>query len=352
MISCHLKNAVIWSLTICTYVVTDPTRGADQVTRVSDGAIVRGKIETISRTAILIRQSGDETTTISPDDIREIRFDREPVPLQIARSNERSGSYRAAVEQLQKVLSEYTGRDQRVSTEIAFLIARCQTRLALVDPKATPTALTSLQTFLQRNSNGYRTLEAMLLQAQLLAGTDRSQAIQLLEQLRRSGVDGFVTQAGVVLGRALLGDDKPDQAREVFDDVIRDSQGKTTALAAHYDSRIGRAECLLMQDQLQEALKDLKDVIDEIPDDQHTALARAWLQTGHCHRRGDQPRAALLAYLHVDLLYSGAAAEHAEALYQLSPLWEAAGHPERASDTQSRLKDLYPHSKWAQPDRQ
>ncbi len=323
------------------------TWGADQVTCANDGTTIRGKFETLSKTTVVIKQSSDETTTISPDDIIEIRFDREPPPLQAARSNERSGSYKAAIEQLQKVLSEYTGRDKRVLTEIEFLVARCQARLALADPDVTQTALTSLQSFLQQNGNSYRTLEAMLLQAQLLIGTDRSQATRLLEQLRSSGVDGFAIQAGVVLGRALLGEAKPDQAKEVFDDVIRNSHGKATALGAHYESRIGRAECLLMQDQLKQALTELKVVIAEIPNDQHATLAKAWLHTGHGHRQSDQPQAALLAYLHVDILYPDATAEHAEALYQLTSLWEAAGYPERARATQSRLLTQYPDSQWA-----
>ena len=341
----HLKNAFVRLLTVCSCVTS--TWGADQITRLNDGATIRGKFEIFSKTSVVIRQPSDETITISTDDIMEVRFDREPPLLQAARSNERSGSYTSAIQQLQKILSEYTGRDKRVLTEIEFLVARCQARLARSNPETTRTALATLQSFLQQNGNSYRTLEVMLLQAQLLSGTERSQAIRLLEQLRSSGVDGFAMQAGVVLGHVLLSEARPGQAEDVFNDVVRKSDGKATALKTHYESRIGRAECLLKQDRPEQALKELKFVIAEIPGDQHTALARAWLHTGHGHRQSDQPQAALLAYLHVDILYQDAKVEHAEALYQLTALWEAAGYPDRARDSQSRLLAQYPDSRRA-----
>jgi len=243
---------------------------------------------------------------------------------------------------LQEVQSEYTGSDRRVPVEIDFLIARCQARHAFVDPSATQIALDSLQSFLQDHGNSYRALETMLLQARLLIKTDRPQATRLLEQLRSSGVEGFGRQAGIVLGLALLDDSQPDQALEIFDEVIQQSEDQPIALSAHLESRIGRARCLQQLDQLPEALKALKMVIAETPEERHITLAQAWNLTGSCHQDANNPKAALLAFLHVDLLYPTATTEHAEALRQLVPLWESAGHPDRARDARSRLQTQYP----------
>jgi len=348
MTSSHLKRSCLRMLTACGCLAISSVFGADQITRLSDGAIIRGKLETLSKTQIVIRRSNDETETISPADLRDIRFDREPPPLQTARSNERSGNYEAAIEQLQEVQSEYSGNDRRVPVEIEFLIARCQARHSSVEPATTQTALTSLQSFLRNHGNSYRALEAMLLQAQLLITSDRPEATRLLKQLRTCGVDGFAMQAGVALGLALLEDHQPDQALEVFDEVIQQSKGQPVALSAWLESRIGQARCLQQQNQLPEALKALKMVIAETPEDRPATLAQAWNLMGSCHQSANSPKAALLAYLHVDLLYPEANAEHAEALYQLASLWESTGHPDRASDAQSRLQTMYPGSQQAQ----
>lgn len=322
--------------------------GADLLTRISDGSLIRGKLETLSKTKIEIRRSNDEVESISPDDLQDIRFDREPPVLQTARSNERSGAYAAAIGQLREVQSGYSGGDRRVVEEIEFLIARCQARQALLDPSVAETALESLQAFIQSYGNSYRALETILLQAQLLVVTDRPRAVGLLQQLRDSGVAGFAMRAGVVLGNALLNNNEPDQALQVFEDVIRKSQDKATALTANLESRIGLARCLQQQDRLQDALKALDAVIADAPDDKPTTLAQAWIHAGNCHQDDENPRAALLAYLHVDLLYPEATKEHAESLHQLAPLWEAAGHPGRARDARSRLRNQYPDSKWAE----
>ncbi|MEO2034030.1 MAG: tetratricopeptide repeat protein [Planctomycetaceae bacterium] len=334
-------------LTIFVSITTASTFGADIVTRASDGANIRGKFESLSKTHVVIRQSNDRTEMISTDDIRDIRFDREPPPLQTARSNERSGSYTAAIQQLQEVRSDYQGSDSRIPVEIDFLIVRCQARLALADPVAAPTALQSLQGFLQENSDGYRTLESMLLQAELLAGTDAPAAVRLLEQLRGCGVDGFAMRAGVLLGHTLLDEGKLEQATQIFDKVVQESQDNPAALSTHYDSRLGRAECLWKVNEFQQSLAELKSLVAEVPDEQQQTLARAWNKIGDCYRDANQPRAALLAYLHVDILYAQSTAEHAEALHQLGPLWQAAGHPDRGRDAQSRLLTQYPNSKWA-----
>ncbi len=342
------KLSIIRGLAVFVCAASVSATGADLLTRISDGSLIRGKLETLSKTKIEIRRSNDEVESISPDDLQDIRFDREPPVLQTARSNERSGAYAAAIDQLREVQSDYSGDDRRVVEEVKFLIARCQARRALLDPSVAQTALKSLQAFLQSHGNSYRALESILLQAQLLVVTDRPRAVRLLQQLRDSGVDGFVMQAGIVLGNALLSDNEPDQALQVFEDVIQKSRDKVTALTSNLESRIGRARCLQEQDRLQDALKALDAVIADAPNDKPTMLAQAWIHAGNCHQDDENPRAALLAYLHVDLLYSEATIEHAESLHQLAPLWEAAGHAGRAHDARSRLKNQYPNSKWAQ----
>lgn len=335
-------------LLLCCCLTSTSVFAADQLTRRSDGAIVRGKVETLSRTQIVIRRTNDEIVNVSPDDLRDLRFDREPPALQSVRSNERSGEFRAALKQLRQIQEDYDGGDERVVTETEFLAARCQARLALVDADEVETALEALQSFLRSHPTSYRALEAMLLQARLLATTDSAAAARLLKQLTDSGVDGFAVQAGVILGRTQLSEGNAAEALQTFDDLILRSQDKPDAATTLAESRIGRAACLQQLERPEEALQALDAVVAGLPENQHGTLARAWNRIGDCQRDLGSPQAALLAYLHVDLLYAEAAEAHAEALHRLSPLWEAAGHPDRAQDARTRLQERYPRSRWAE----
>jgi hypothetical protein len=50
--------------------------------------------------------------------------------------------------------------------------------------------------------------------------------------------------------------------------------------------------------------------------------------------------------LKVDLLFNSVPDAHAEALYNLSQLWNDAQHPERAREAAENLKKLYATSRW------
>ena len=64
-------------------------------------------------------------------------------------------------------------------------------------------------------------------------------------------------------------------------------------------------------------------------------------------KQQQQLKPALMAYLHVDVLYAGEPAQHAEALLRLSELWGPSGHEDRAVEASTRLAERYPNSQWA-----
>ena len=53
-----------------------------------------------------------------------------------------------------------------------------------------------------------------------------------------------------------------------------------------------------------------------------------------------------MAFLHVDLLYSGNKEQHAEALANLITLWNDEKRPDRAAAARNTLKEQYPSSPW------
>ncbi len=275
-----------------------------------------------------------------------VRFDQEPLQLSQARSNERT-ALDTAIEKYKAVQGEYNGADKRLVTELKFLIARAEVKLAMADPTQTESALTSIRTFRSSEKANFRYLEATLLEAMLTAASGNPDAAKvLLQEIRTSPVPGFQLQAGVQLGRLLLNAGDASGALAAFDEVVQQSTDASMK-SAHFDGLLGRALCFQKQDKTTEALAVIDEVLAKVSESDTRVLAEAYLHKGECLRQQNQAKAALMAYLHVDVLYSSEPAEHAQSLYFLSELWGPAGHQDRADEAASRLREKYPNSPWA-----
>lgn len=337
-----LSFAVVAAITLPSCLAVDIAR------RRSDDATIRGEFKNMGVNEITVVRTNGEEVTISVANLKSVQFDGEPTTLTPARANERSGALDAALTKMTEIQTSYGGSDTRLKQELEFLVARIKGKQALTDPAKVDEALDALNKFRTANKTNFRYLEATLLQASvhgLKGEVDEGKA--LLTEVQQSAVEGFQLQAGVKLGRLLLDAGDAAGAQTAFDDVIGKSQGKEDAAAAMYDSMLGKALCLKAQNQMDEAVTTLDEVIDKAPPAETRTLAEAWVRKGDCFRQQQKVKPALMAYLHVDVLYSGEPAQHAEALLRLSELWGPAGHQDRAVEASAQLAERYPNSEWA-----
>lgn len=333
---------------VACWVSSTLTFSADQVTRKSDNVTLRGEFTAMQTDLVRIKLSGGKEETVPVSDIKAVRFDQEPSLLAQAQSNERAGALDAALEKYQQVMSELAGSDKRLVSEVQFLIARTLVRQALADPSKREAAMKAISEFRGGARSNFRYLEATLLEAALAtAADDRASAQTLLQEVQASSVKGFQLQAGVQLGRLLLKSGDAVAARQSFEQVVQQSSGDSASATAKFDGMLGIALCQSQQGQVSEALATLDQVVAQASDSDTRVLAEVWNQKGDCLRQLNQSRAALMAYLHVDILYSSEPAEHAQALLRLSQLWGPTGHQDRAEDAAARLRDKYPNSTWA-----
>ncbi len=353
LLSCSmLRNLSCQTLLVflgITLSLTTPLFAVDQVMRRSDRVVLRGEFTAMTTTAVKIKLSNGQEQEVPVSNIESIRFDGEPPLLAQAQSNERSGSLDAALEKFRQVQSEYTGEDKRLAVDLKFLIARTVVKSALADPSKFDEAKKLIQAFRSENKSNFRYLESSLLEAQLLAGDPKnSAAVQdLLKEVQAAPVKGFQLQAGVQLGRLLLAGNDLAGALAAFEQVIQQSAEDPGATSAHFDGMLGKALCQQKQGQLDEAIATLDEVISKSSESESQTLARAWVLKGDCMRGKNLPKDALMAYLHVDVLYASEPAAHAEALYRLANLWGPAGQQARAEEALALLTTRYPNSTWA-----
>lgn len=335
-------------LTVVLAVLTSTSFAADSIVRRSDGATLRGTIAKSTPEAVTIKRSNGKEEVVSVSDIKTITFDKEPPQLGQARSNERGGAIEAALEKLTALKSESAAGSRAARSEVEFLIARLKTKRALVDSSTADDALKAMTTFRNGHKTNFRYLEATLLQASLHAlKKQTTEGRALLEEVQASNVKGYKLQAGVDLGRLLLSAGDTSAAGSAFGKVISEAGQDPATAAARFDGMLGAALCAQAEGKSDQAIQALDQIIKDVPETETRLLAETWIRKGDSLRQKGDSKAAVLAYLHVDLLYSGEPALHAECLYQLSKLWEVVGHKDRALAAASALTTKYPNSQWA-----
>ena len=102
--------------------------------------------------------------------------------------------------------------------------------------------------------------------------------------------------------------------------------------------------------QTDEAKELVEEVIAKNDPADDELFAQAYLALGTAHRKADEPLEAVLAYLHVDLLFFRQRDAHAEALYYLSNLWGQIDRPEQAVQARNLLKSRYGATIWGKRD--
>lgn len=316
----------------------------DQVTKRSDRVTFRGEIAAMTIESITIKLSNGQTQVIPVSDVFSVRFDMEPSLLAQAQSNERSGALDVAQGKFESALKDYNGDDKRIVADVKFLIARTMVKQALADPGKVKDALAAMKKFREENKVNFRHFEATLLEASLSAPEE---AKILLQEVQASPVKGYQLQAGVQLGQLLLSGNDAAGALTAFQQVIEQSTGEASSATAQFDGLLGKAACQQKQGQTDEAIVTLDDIISKASESEASTLAHAWILKGDCYRGKSMPKDALMAYLHVDVLYPSEPAAHAEALFHLVTLWAPAGHQDRSDEAMAKLSTKYPNSTWA-----
>jgi tetratricopeptide (TPR) repeat protein len=242
-----------------------------------------------------------------------------------------------------------------LKSDYQYLTLMCEARLALAGSAvpgggSDPLKDTgrNLIAFLKANPNTYHSYEANELVGDLLVATGNyAGAEPYYLALKQAKWADYRMRAAVAMGRALLAQNKAAEAAKAFDDVINGEGAGDLAELQRLTAKLGKARATAATGQGEQAVKTIQEIISKIDPDNNDLHAQAYNALGYALRKSNKPKEALLAFLHVDLLYSNSPDAHAEALANMTMLFKELYKPDHARRARATLMQRYGASSWA-----
>ncbi len=321
----------------------------DEVSRRSDKA-VRGKITDVTRDAVKIAPPAGAAITVSANDVADIRWDDEPLSLQQARIAARNGDTASALDALKKSAADAKAKGD-IKAEIEYLTARiiAQNGLGQSDSAQLEDAATKLDAFAKANGSNARYFDAVYLLGRVqLARQEFDGAASAFQQLSQAPWSDYKMAAQNATAKLALKKGDLAAALASFEAVLGQSAKSAAEISRRNEALLGKATVTLQQGNAQQALDTINEAIQAADPEDSGVQAEAFVRKGDSLRLLGKTKEAILAYLHVPVLFEKEAALNAEALFHLSSLWGAAGQPERGLAASQELRENYPNTEWAQ----
>jgi tetratricopeptide (TPR) repeat protein len=342
----HLGKASVTILSFVLILSASLATAADFVNRKSGGR-AGGTVTGATRTDITVKPSTGEPVTVPANDVASVDWDVAPSEMKLGKGDESNGRFEAALQKFNKAMEDARAGNELVKTDLEFLIARVTARAALTDPAQQDEAVAKLAAFLKSHGDSFRFYEAQQWLGQVyLAQQDFPSARTAFEALGQAPWSDVKLGAQTNLGRVLMGENKLEEASQAFDAAIAAAGATEADQSRKYEAMVGKARSLVALGRQAEALTVLDEVVDKGSPNDAPLMAEAFVLQGDCLQAASKAKEAVLAYLHVDVLFSRESAYHAEALYHLAKLWKTVQHPDRALEAQAKLEGSYPNSDW------
>jgi tetratricopeptide (TPR) repeat protein len=261
--------------------------------------------------------------------------------------NVENGGYVDALEKLGQINSGSMERDL-IKQDIEFYQAYSAAKLALAGNGEIAEAGRMLNAFVRTYPQNFHYLAAAEVMGDLLMASGKFDAAQKqYAELAKAPWPEFKMRAAVAVGRTLQAQDKHAEAIQQFDAVLATPGETNETKSQKLTATLGKAVSVAESGSLEEAVAVIEKIIQDADPEDKELHARAYNALGNCYERADKTKDALLAYLHVDVLYNSVPEAHAEALAHLVPLWQAIGQETRARETRQMLQERYAGSRWA-----
>jgi tetratricopeptide (TPR) repeat protein len=339
------KHSVVFAMILlaCT---ASAAWALDQVRKTDGTSAVSGKVTEISPLKIVV-ESSRGTAEIPVNLVSLVIFEGEPGALKTAKTAILAGRYEDGMGSLEKV---ELGDDARkeVVEEFQFFKALATAKLALAGTGTIIDAGRMMIAFCNEHATSYHYFEASEVVGDLLvANRNYGPAAAYYAKLAEAPWPEYKMRANVAIGKALLAENKPAEAQKAFEAALAIPGEGEAAERLHAAANLGKFRCSAESAKPEEVIKIAEDVIAKTDPEQVGVMAGAYNILGTALKKSGKTKEALMAFLHVDVLYYADADAHAEALSNLAELWNTLQQTERAVRARRTLDERYPSSPYA-----
>jgi tetratricopeptide (TPR) repeat protein len=307
------------------------------------GAPNRGTIVEMGQNQVTLDVNG-VNKPFPVNEIVKITFANEPAELTNARTAALQRNYALAAQELRKLTGPLPERDL-IKHDIEFFKALSQAQMALREGGDRAAASAAMLGFVTMARQSYHFYEAAEVLGDLAMSMGKyADAAKYYGPIARAPWPDYQMRSNNAVGRALSADKQFEQALAKFEAVLAAAPSTPDAARQKHMALAGKAVCLAETGKAEEGIASLEEIINKADAQDATLLSRTYNALGRCYLKANKPKEAVLAFLHTDLLYSGEAEAHAEALYFLSRHWTDAN---KSAIARTTLRERYAGSAWA-----
>ncbi len=311
------------------------------------GAPVRGAISSTTPLAIKVRtDTGEQEVPVQ--NIRSITL-ADALP-ELTRANQRFSDSRFddGLAELEKIASPPRGGF--AAQQLEYLRAFGMAQSALTGGNVPlREAGSAVNAFLKKYPESYQQIPMAEMLGRLLVLVGENELAQgEFSKLVQCGWPEFELKGNYQLGELHLLLNKGAEAERNFAAVVGSEVNTPAAVNLKSISRCLRAKALIISGQGEEGRRVVEEIIQRESPDNQALFAHAYNALGLYHMQRNDVQAAVLAFLHTDLLFPSQADAHAEALYYLTQLYPKIGKNDDAYAARENLRSQYRNSTWVQ----
>lgn len=318
--------------------------------RLLDRTEVSGEIVVASPNEIEIKdQRSEEVKKVPIDRIREVALADEPDSLRNARGMLLRGDAASALQELTKVQdADLQGASDRVLAEMQFVKAAALARQATLTGNGLAEGEKAIRDFVSKNQKTHHFYRAAEILGDLLSKAQKFPDAANVYSALEKGPPALKVRAASAKANLNFAQGKFAEALKDFENAAKvQTDPKDPASAQQkLEASLGTARCLARLEKGGDAISLIQQVVKGADPEELDMLSKAYTVLGDAYRAAGKEQDALIAFLTVDLVYNTQPESHAEALFNLTQLWDKAQNPERARQAKQMLETTYPDSPW------
>lgn len=345
-----MKRIAILSGVLAVLCASASPSWADKINRKSDSKAANGDVVTANKDQVTIKDGLGKQTTIESNDVVSIEWAAGPSSLPLGAGAEKGGKFDVAMENYSAALKDSKATSKpNILGDVEFAIARILAKQGLAgDSAKLDEAAKKLEAFLKARAEHYRFYEAAnMLGDVLTAKKDFEGAATAYGRLSAAKWPDYKMAAKLAAGRVAIAKQDLDGAFKIYEEVAGMKGDSPAETARRNQAIVGKANVLVTQKKYDEGLKVVSEALEALNAEEAEGMAEAYVLQGDCLQAQNKAKEAILAYLHVPVLFENQREMNARALFNLAQLFAKTDQPERAQAATAQLKDEYGDTTWA-----